>query len=485
MSRPRVVIVGCGFGGLEAAKALRDAPVDVTIIDRQNHHLFQPLLYQVATAGLSAPAIAEPIRRLFRHQRNATVFLGEVVDIEVGTGGAPSEAATGNAPGRMQTESAPGRVQIESAPGRVRMRDGSQVPYDHLIVAAGATTSYFGHDDWAQHAPGLKTLVDAFDLRRRLLVAYEHAEVLPREASEDERRALLTSVVIGAGPTGVELAGTMIEIAHHSLKGEFRRSRPDEARVILVEGGPRVLPALDASLGQRALQQLRDLGVEVMLDSRVSQIDADGVTVQQGERVLRLRAATVVWAAGVRASPLGEVLARAFGAELDRAGRVKVTADLSLPGHPHISVVGDMAMALSHHPGRPPAPVPGVSPGAKQAGRCAARNLLRRLQGRPTQPFRYINYGDLATIGRHAAVADVPLPGLGSWRFGGLGAWLFWLFVHIYFLIDFRSRLVVMIEWGWAYFTFDRSARIVASVEPPAPSRPLAEPSVAPVVPPR
>jgi NADH dehydrogenase len=429
-ARARIVIIGCGFGGLEATKALRNADVEITVVDRQNHHLFQPLLYQVATAGLTAPAIAEPIRRIFRRQPNVTVLMAEVTGLD-------AQART------------------------VQLGDGQTLVYDHLIVAAGATHSYFGHDDWAAHAPGLKTLEDAFVIRRQMLMAYEEAESLRADAPVAERDALLTSVVIGAGPTGVEMAGTMVEIARHTLTGEFRRFQPKNARVLLIEGGPRVLGNYPQALSDSAKRQLEKIGVEVRLGARVTHIDAQGITLDEGGQTQRINAATVVWAAGVAASPLGKVVAAATGATLDRAGRVQVLPDLSLAGHPEISVVGDLAAAMSHALGKEPAPVPGVSPGAKQMGRTAAANILRRQQGLAGVPFRYVNYGDLATIGRKAAVADVGVPLLGQLRFTGFPAWLFWLFIHVFFLIGFRNRLVVMIDWAWSYWTFERHARIV------------------------
>jgi NADH:ubiquinone reductase (H+-translocating) len=434
-ARARIVIIGCGFGGLEATKALRHADVDITVVDRQNHHLFQPLLYQVATAGLTAPAIAEPIRRIFRRQSNVTVLMADVTGLD-------AQART------------------------VQLSDGQTLPYDHLIVAAGATHSYFGHDDWAAHAPGLKTLEDAFVIRRQMLMAYEEAESLPASTTTAQRDALLTSVVIGAGPTGVEMAGTMVEIARHTLKGEFRRFEPHKARVLLIEGGPRVLANYPQSLSDSAKRQLEKIGVEVRLGARVTHIDAQGVTLEEGGQTLRIDAATVVWAAGVAASPLGKVVAAATGATLDRAGRVQVLPDLSLADHPEISVVGDLAAALSYVPGKEPAPVPGVSPGAKQMGRLAASNILRRLKGQAALPFRYVNYGDLATIGRKAAVATVGVPLFGQLRFTGLPAWLFWLFIHVFFLIGFRNRLVVLIDWAWSYWTFERHARIVVKRDP-------------------
>ena len=430
MTRPKIVIIGCGFGGLEATKALREADVDITLIDRQNHHLFQPLLYQVATAGLTAPAIAEPIRRIFRDQRNVKVLMADVIG-------------------------------LDAANSTVKLSDGQALPYDHLIVAAGATHSYFGHDDWATHAPGLKTLDDAFIIRRKMLLAYERAEALSADADPTVRQRLLTTVVIGGGPTGVELAGTMIELARHTLPKDFRNIQPQNARILLIEGGPRVLANYPEVLSVSAQQQLQKLGVEVRLNSKVTRIFDGGVEITAGIVSERIASSNVVWAAGVAASPFGKVVATATGATVDRTGRVIVQPDLSLPGHPHISVVGDLAAAMSHVPGKPPTPVPGVSPGAKQMGRAAASNLLRRLQGQPTEPFRYVNYGDLATIGRNSAIADVDFPLIGQIRFSGFKAWLFWLFVHVFFLIGFRNRIVVLIDWALAYFTFDRHARIV------------------------
>ncbi|MGH6625444.1 MAG: NAD(P)/FAD-dependent oxidoreductase [Burkholderiaceae bacterium] len=443
-ARPQIVIIGCGFGGLEAARALRGSAVDVTLIDKTNHHLFQPLLYQVATAGLSAPAIAAPIRHLFRHQRNVTTLLGEA-------------------------------VAIDAAARQVRLKDGVSLVYDHLIVAAGATHSYFGRDDWAPFAPGLKTLDDAFAVRRRILLAFEAAE---KEADPVKRAAWLNFVVIGAGPTGVEMAGTLAEIARHTLPGEFRRIDPASARVLLLEGGPRVLQAMPEALSQRAREQLEKLGVEVRLNARVSTIDAAGLHVEstsspddKGATSYRIDSRCMVWAAGVAASPLGRLLAQATGCETDRAHRVRVLPDLSLPQHPEISVIGDLAAAQSHAPGREPTPVPGVSPAAKQMGRAAAANILRRLSGQATKPFRYRDYGNLATIGRNSAVVDLASP-LGPLRFGGYFAWLFWLFAHVYFLIGFRNRLVVLLDWAWAYWSFQRYARVVTGIETDAKDRP-------------
>ncbi len=409
---PRVVILGCGFGGLFAARALRKAPVEVVVVDRTNHHLFQPLLYQVATAGLAAPAIAEPIRRALAKQKNATVLFGEA-------------------------------QRVDAAGRKVILENGDELAYDRLILATGATDSYFGHDEWRAHAPGLKTLEDAFEVRKRVLLAFEHAE---RETDPVRRAAWLTFVVIGAGATGVEMAGMLAEIARHTLKGEFRRFDPRNARVVLVEAMDRVLPPYTPDLSERARVQLERMGVTVWLGRRITGIDAAGVQLG-GDR---LEAKTVVWCAGVAASPLGATL----GVPLERGGRVIVEPDLSVPGHPEIQVVGDLAVLPAHQP-----PVPGVAPAAKQMGRHAARNLVAGLAGRPTRPFRYRDYGQLATIGRSSAVAMFGRVHIWGWL-----AWVAWLTAHIYFLIGFRNRLVVLIDWAWAYWTFERSARVV--VEP-------------------
>jgi NADH dehydrogenase len=446
-AKPRVVIIGCGFGGIEAVRILSKADVEITMVDRTNHHLFQPLLYQVATAGLSAPAVSAPIRHTLRREMqrgNLTILQAHVTDIDV-------------------------------AAHRVLL-DGSDVlEYDHLIVAAGATHSYFGHDEWAAHAPGLKTLADAFGIRARVIGAFERAERCTDAAA---REPWMTFVVIGAGPTGVEMAGTMTEIAQHTLPQEFRRIDSTHARVVLLEGSDRVLGAFVPQLSQRAREQLVKLGVDVRTGCKVTGIDADGVDYEtrDGESITmhRLPSKTVIWAAGVAGSPLGKTIAQGSGATLDRAGRVVVEPDLSVAGHPEIAVIGDLAAAKSHGPGdlQPlpgkahGTPVPGVSPAAKQMGRAAAANLLRRVRGEPTQAFRYIDYGNLATVGRKAAVVDLTVPVFGALRFSGYFAWLFWLFAHIYFLIGFRNRLIVMLDWAWAYWTYERSARVVA--EPPS-----------------
>ncbi len=445
---PRVVVVGCGFGGMEAVRALSKAPVEITLIDRTNHHLFQPLLYQVATAGLSAPAISAPIRHTLRREMkrgNLTILQGEATGIDA----------------------AARRVTLAAqAPGS----DDRALEYDHLIVAAGSTNSYFGHDDWQQHAPGLKTLADAFAIRARVIGAFEQAE---RGTDPAACAPWLTFAIIGAGPTGVEMAGTLTEIARHTLRGEFRRIDPNRAKVVLIEGSDRVLGAFVPKLSQRAADQLARLGVDVRTGAKVTGIDADGVSYEvhagDGVQPHRLAAKTVIWAAGVTGVALGRALATATGATLDRGGRIIVEPDLSVPGHPEIAVVGDLAAALSHGKGEAK-PVPGVSPAAKQMGRAAAANILRRLRGVATRPFRYIDYGNLATIGRKAAIVDLGVPVIGAIRFSGFPAWLFWLFAHIYFLIGFRNRLTVMLDWAWAYVTYERSARVVAEPAAPPPT---------------
>ncbi|HEY6003021.1 MAG TPA: NAD(P)/FAD-dependent oxidoreductase [Anaeromyxobacter sp.] len=410
MASPHVVIVGAGFAGLEAARALRRAPVRVTVVDRRNHHLFQPLLYQVATAALNPADIAAPIRHVLRRQRNAEVVLGAVETVD---------------PAR--------RV--------VRLEDGVEISYDFLVLATGATHSYLGHAEWAPLAPGLKTIEDAVEIRRRVLLAFELAE---REGDEAARRALLTFVVVGAGPTGVELAGALAEIATRTLTRDFRHIHPESARVVVVEAAPRVLPAYPEKLSAAAREQLARLGVEVRTGAKVTAIDEGGVSV--GEE--RVEARTVLWAAGVAASPL----ARSLGAPLDRAGRVQVRPDLSVPGHPEIYVTGDLAAVEDRGGGL----VPGVAPAAIQAGRHAARAIAGAVRGEAIPPFRYRDKGMLATIGRAAAVARI-----GRLQFSGLAAWLAWLLVHIFFLIGFRNRVAVILEWAWSYLTFKRGARLI------------------------
>ncbi|MEW6776071.1 MAG: NAD(P)/FAD-dependent oxidoreductase [Bdellovibrionota bacterium] len=407
-SPPHAVILGAGFAGLYAAKALKNAPLRVTVVDRQNHHLFQPLLYQVATAGLSAPDIAAPIRKVLRNQKNTAVLLGDA-------------------------------ARIDAAGRKVILKDG-EIFYDYLLVATGATHSYFGKNEWAPYAPGLKTLDDALEIRRRVLLAFEAAE---REEDDAKRQEWMTFVVIGAGPTGVELAGALCEISRHTLAREFRRIDPKKARIVLLEGTPRVLPPYVPELSEKARAQLERLGAEVLTGKMVTKVDGQGVEMG-GEKI---PARTILWAAGVAASPLGASL----GAPLDRAGRVRVEKDLSVPGHPEIFVAGDL---VSLDQGGKP--VPGVAPAAIQEGKHAAKNILRHSQGKESIPFRYLDKGQLATIGRKAAVAD--LKGL---HLSGFIAWAAWLLIHIFFLIGFRNRFVVLFEWAWAYATYQRSARVI------------------------
>jgi NADH dehydrogenase len=407
---PHVVIIGGGFGGLSAARALRHTDVRITLLDQRNHHVFQPLLYQVATATLSPGDIAAPIRWILRRLRNVRVLLGEATRIDV-------------------------------AARRVELADGAALEFDWLIVAAGASHGYFGHNDWEPHAPGLKTLEDAIGIRRRILIAFERAE---RAEDPTRRHALLTFVIVGGGPTGVELAGTLAEIARQTLRDEFRAIDPARARIVLVEAGATILPTFPERLRRAARASLQRLGVTVREGTAVTAVDAHGVMIG-GER---LDARTVVWAAGVMASSL----TRTLGAPLDHAGRVLVEPDLSIPDHPHVFVVGDAA-AFLHRGNRP---LPGVAQTAMQGGRHAARTILRRLRGEPSRPFVYRERGSMAIIGRRAAISD-----LGWIRFSGVSAWLAWLFLHIFLLIGFRNRAVVLIEWAVAYFTFQRGARLI------------------------
>jgi NADH dehydrogenase len=422
---PRIVIVGGGFGGLAAAKALGRAPVSVTLVDRRNHHLFQPLLYQVATAGLGAIDIAEPIRRILRRQANTTVLLAEVTGIDI-------------------------------AARTVDLAGGEPLPYDHLIVAAGAGHAYFGHDEWEPYAPGLKTIDDALEIRRRILRAFEHAELARSDA---ERRFWLTITVVGGGPTGAELAGAIAELARHTLARDFRQFDPKETHVLLVEAGDRILPTYPPSLSRKAQVQLERLGVDVRTGAAVTGIDAGGVDLD-GERV---PTGTVVWAAGVAASPLGASL----GTPLDRQGRVVVTPDLSIPDHPEVAVIGDLAAV----PGDGE-PVPAVAPAAIQMGRHAASAILQRIEGEAPEPFRYVDRGSMATLGRKAAVAVIRR--VHMW---GLAAWLSWLFVHIFFLIGFRNRAVVLFEWARSYLTYSRSARLILEQPAPEESEPPSPPA--------
>lgn len=405
---PRVVILGGGFAGLYAAKRLASEAVEITLVDRRNHHLFQPLLYQVATAALNPSDIAAPIRSILRKQRNTRVILGDV-------------------------------VAIDRARRVVTMTDG-ELSYDYLIVATGATHSYFGHDEWEAFAPGLKTIEDALEIRKRVLLAYEAAE---KATDPAVRSALLTFVVVGGGPTGAELAGALAEIGRHAMERDFRSIDPTAARVVLVEGIDRVLSSFHPALSKRAEEQLRMIGVEVRTDCRVTAIDAYGVSI--GDE--RIAARTVLWGAGVR----GSSVASCLGVPLDNAGRVLVQPDLSLPGAPEVFVAGDLA-----HLEQDGKLVPGVAPAAMQQGAHAAGNVVRLVRGEKTLPFRYRDKGSMATIGRAAAIAEFP-----KLRLSGLPAWLAWLFIHILFLIGFRNRLIVMIQWAWAYLTFQRGARLI------------------------
>jgi NADH dehydrogenase len=418
---PQVIIVGAGFGGLEAAKKLGCEPVRVTVIDRTNYHLFQPLLYQVATAALSPADIAAPIRAILSKCRNTEVVLSEVrsVDIEA----------------------------------RKVVTTDREFAYDYLILATGARHSYFGHEEWEKLAPGLKSLEDAVEIRRRILMAFEYAEKITDEAA---KRAALTFVIIGGGPTGVEMAGAIAEIARYTVAKDFRHIDPSSARIILVQGEPRVLPAFPEDLSEKALQQLRDLGVEVYTDVHATNLTAEGLNI--GDKFIPCR--VKIWAAGNNASFVG----RSLGVPIDKVGRVMVNDDLTIPGHPEVQVIGDLA----NFPFQTGAPLPGVSPVAMQQGRHAAANILAMIDHRKPQRFWYWDKGNMATIGRNKAVADLNLV-----HFSGLLAWLTWLFVHIFFLIGFRNRIMVVLQWAWAYLTFNKGARLItrnfqAETRPPA-----------------
>jgi NADH dehydrogenase len=420
LKRPRVVIIGGGFGGIAAAQALKRAHVAVTLIDRTNHFTFQPLLYQVATAALSPSDITAPIRWILRHHRNAEVLMAEAREID--------------------RERRVVRIDDEL----------KEIPFDYLIVATGSRHAYFGHNEWEPYAPGLKAIEDASEIRRRFLLAFENAE---KSDDEKERGELMTFVIVGGGPTGVELAGAFPYISKKALAPDFRNIDTRRTRVILIEAGPRILPTFPEDLAARAAQDLRDLGVEVRVGSFVTGVGLDGVSI--GDE--KIRARTVFWAAGNLASPLGKFL----GVPLDRAGRIEVNRDLSVPGAPNVFVVGDLATVVQD--GKL---VPGVGPAAIQEGKSAAKNILRDLRREPRKPFRYWNKGDLATIGRSRAIAD-----LGWIRFSGWFAWVFWLFVHIMYLVGFRNRVVVLIEWAYAYFTSQAGVRLITDVErykPPA-----------------
>lgn len=430
---PRVVIIGGGFGGLSAAKALAREPVRVTLLDRQNHHLFQPLLYQVATAALSPADIAEPLRHILRHQENVEVLMTEAERIDVN--------------------------------GKKVVTSDGEVEYDHLIIAAGARHSYFGKPEWEKFAPGLKSLDDALEIRRRLLLAFETAE---KTDNAEQRQAALTFVVVGAGPTGVEMAGAIAEIARVTLVQDFRHIDPSQARVILLDATPRVLPVYTPELSESARRQLEKIGVDVRLQAMVEDLSEEGVRLKTGEFIA---ARTVIWAAGNAASPIGTSL----GVPLDRQGRVIVNADLTVPGHPEIQVIGDQA----HFVQEDGTTLPGLSPVAMQQGRHAARNIRAQLAGGWTSKFQYFDKGTMATIGRHAAIADVR--GL---RFSGLLAWLAWLFVHLIFLISFRNKLMVFLNWAYIYLTFGRHVRLITGREwagrPKSPVTVAAAPPAAP-----
>ena len=432
-TRHRVVIVGGGFGGLQAAVHLKRADIDLTLIDRRNFHLFQPLLYQVATGALSPGEIASPLRGVLKRHRNATVMLADVTDIDVERH----------------------RIRCESVAGR----HPSDVTYDTLIVAAGAGHAYFGHDEWEPLAPGLKTLEDALELRRRILSAFEAAEIEP---DPDLQREYLTFVVVGGGPTGVELAGQIAEIARDTVKRDFRKIDPRTARIVLVEGADRVLLAFPERLSQKGKEQLEKLGVTVRLDRLVTGVDAEGVTLAVPDGgTERLESQTIVWAAGVAASPLGAVLARATGADLDRAGRVTVLPDLTLPMHPEIMVLGDMTRVSDGHGGL--IPLPGVAPAAMQMGRYAAKVVKARLAGKePPGPFRYRDKGNLATIGRMKAVGVIR----GA-QLTGLFAWLGWLTIHLFYLTGLQNRVLVFIRWTISFITRGRGARLITGEAPP------------------
>lgn len=418
----RVLILGGGFGGLTAARQLRHAPVEVTLLDRVNYHLFQPLLYQVATGALSPANIAAPLRHVLRNQKNTKVLLGEA-------------------------------VRIDAANRSVVLRDGS-LDYDTLVVATGASHQYFGHDEWEQFAPGLKTVEDATDMRSRILLAFEAAE---RETDPQKLRTWMTFVIVGAGPTGAELAGTLGEIANDTLRHDFRNINTSEARIILVEGTERVLPTYPDQLSASARKMLMRLGVTVRTGAMVTDISRDSVTVREGDRTETIPTRTVLWAAGVLASPLGRVLGQEVGATLDRAGRVVVEPDLTIAGHPEIFVIGDLAN-FSHQTGNP---LPGVAQPAIQQGHYVGKVIQARLRGEKSKPFHYFDKGNLATIGRAAAVADL------NWlRLSGLPAWLIWLFVHLLYIVQFQNRLLVLVQWAWLYITYDRSARLITGKNP-------------------
>ena len=420
--RHRVVILGGGFGGLGAALKLRHAPVDVTLIDRCNYHLFQPLLYQVATGSLSPANISSPLRNILKRQKNTRVLLAEATNIDVRN-------------------------------RRVVLSDGA-VEYDTLVVATGSSHQYFGHEEWEKYAPGLKTIEDATDMRRRILLAFETAE---RETDPEKLRALMTFVIVGGGPTGVELAGALAEIANDTLKRDFRSIDPSQARIILIEGGDRILPAYPPKLSAAARRMVEGLGVTVRTGALVTNVQKESVTVRTGDASEIIATRTILWAAGVLASPLGNAIARDTGAPADKMGRVIVEPDLTVPEHPEIFVIGDLAN-FSHQGDKP---LPGVAQPAIQEGDYVARTIIRRLRGERIEPFRYFDKGNLAVIGRGAAVADL------NWlRLSGLPAWLIWIFVHLLYIVEFQNRMLIFVQWAWFYFNYDRSARLITGKNP-------------------
>lgn len=416
-NKPQVLIVGGGFGGLAAAKRMRSVPVDVTLLDRRNYHLFQPLLYQVATGVLSPANIASPLRGILRHHRNCRVLMGQVIDFDL-------------------------------AGQRVIMREGEPIHYDWLIVAAGATHGYFGHDEWEKYAPGLKTIDDATEIRKRILFAFEAAE---QESDPVRRRAWLTFVIVGGGPTGVEMAGALSDIAHYTLRHDFRSIRTSDARIVLVEASQYPLDVFPGELPRQSLEALQRLHVEVLQLTKAVDIQDHYVEVESAGQRRRIDTETVIWAAGVKASPLGARLAAACGATIDRAGRIPVQADLTLPGFANVMVLGDMATCLQE--GKP---LPGLAPVAMQQGQYCAQRIEKSLSGVAVSPFHYRDRGSMAVIGRYQAVARV-----GKRNFFGLFAWLMWLVIHIMEITQFRNRLLVMVQWGWTFFTRDRAARLI------------------------
>ena len=418
----KVVIIGGGFGGLTLARSLKNAPVDVTLLDRANYHLFQPLLYQVATGSLSPANIAAPLRQVLRKQRNTTVLLAEATDID-----------TQN------------RFVI--------LKDG-KIPYDTLVVASGSSHQYFGHDEWEKSAPGLKTVEDATDMRSRILLAFEAAE---RESDPEKRRAWLTFVIVGGGPTGVELAGALGEIANDTVRHDFRDIDPSTSQIILVEGTERILPTYPPSLSEAARKMVERLGVTVRTGAFVVDIQPESVSIRAGDRTEKIETRTILWAAGVLASPLGRALAKDAGAPLDKASRIIVQPDMTVPGHPEIFVIGDLAN-FSHQGGKP---LPGVAQPAIQQGRYVAKVIERRLKNENTEPFHYNDKGNLAVIGRGAAVADL------NWlRLTGWPAWLIWIFIHLVNIVQFQNRILVLWQWGWLYVSYDRSARLITGRDP-------------------